>query len=140
MNVHIPSVTAFLKSTPFGRNRDQHLHLLGSAINMELTSEPQDSDKAIALYLGVLDVWPHAQRTWRPLLGNAWSHGEPPQGLQDVLVGLFYSGLSATTPHDRSHRPPCRALDVVHVTYENGALATGVAHSIDWTRVVNWRT
>jgi hypothetical protein len=140
VNIHLPSVTAFLKSMPFGRNRDQHLHLLGSAIALELTSEPSDSEKAIALYLGVLDVWPYAQRTWRPLLGNQWSQGEPPRGLQDVLVGLFYSGLSTTTPHNQSPKHPCRALDIVHVSYIDGTIGTGVAHSIDWTRVSNWRT
>lgn len=136
MNIHTPSIVSFLKATPFGRDRSRHLHLLGSAIDHELTGKGD----AEALFLSVLDMFPYAARTWRPLASHTWSQGDPLRGLQDVQVGLFFTGMSATTPHNQSPRLPCRALDVVHVVRLNGTAATDRACNIDWTEVLNWRT
>jgi len=135
MNIHIPSVVGFLKAMPIGRNRAAHLNLLANAIDCEL----RDCTDPVAVYLAVLDLFPYATRTWRPEASHQWSQGEPPAGLQNVQLGLFFTGTSTTTPHDQSGRYPCRALDIVHVTRLDGTSACDRASNIDWTQVRNWR-
>jgi hypothetical protein len=141
MRVHLRSVTAYLKALPFGANRDQHLHMLGSAIALELTGAAPDDERCVALYLGVRNAWPNARTTWRTSLSDAWVQGTPPIGAsENVEVGLVYPGQALTTPHDGSARLPCRGLDVVTVTGKDGTTRSALARDIDWTGVRDWRT